>query len=63
VFEMSLGVKIWASATIGDDGTVYIGATQEDDTGVFYAINFHADGPADSSWPMRHGNRYHNGRL
>ncbi|MFT7236498.1 MAG: outer membrane protein assembly factor BamB [Cyclobacteriaceae bacterium] len=63
VFEMSLGVKIWASATIGDDGTVYIGATQEDDTGVFYAINFHANGPADSSWPMRHGNRYHNGRL
>ena len=63
VFEMNLGVKIWASATIGDDGTVYIGASQADDTGVFYAINFHANGPADSSWPMRHGNRYHNGRL
>ncbi|MEQ8240229.1 MAG: PQQ-binding-like beta-propeller repeat protein [Cyclobacteriaceae bacterium] len=63
VFEMSLGTKIWASVTIGDDGTVYIGATQEDGTGAFYAINFHANGPADSSWPMRHGNRYHNGRL
>lgn len=63
VFEMSLGVKIWASATIGDDGTVYIGASQEDDTGVFYAINFHAESAANSSWPMRHGNRYHNGRL
>ncbi|MEQ9297821.1 MAG: PKD domain-containing protein [Cyclobacteriaceae bacterium] len=62
VFELNLGTKIWASATIGDDGTVYIGATQADDTGVFYAINFHANGPADSSWPMRHGNRKHNGR-
>lgn len=63
VFEMSLGTKIWSSATIGDDGMVYIGASQEDDSAIFYAINFHAGGAADSSWPMRHGNRRHTGRL
>lgn len=61
-FELNLGSKIWSSATIGDDGLIYVGATQADDSGLVYAIELYGEAPAESPWPMRHGNRRHTGR-
>lgn len=62
-FEFNLGTKVWSSAAIGDDGLVYVGATQEDGTGLVYAIELYGQSPADSPWPMRHANRRHTSRL
>lgn len=62
-FELSLGAKIWSSVTFDDNGVIYICATQADDTGLIYAIELYAGGPANSAWPMRHGNRKHTGNI
>lgn len=61
-FEFSLGVKIWSSPVMDDDGIIYIAADQEDATGMLYAIDVYSGGPANSSWPMKGKNRKHSGR-
>lgn len=60
--QMTLGVKVWSSPVIADDGTLYIGADQADGTGLLYALNIYSSGPATSSWPMKGGDRKHTGR-
>lgn len=57
-----LGTRVWSSVTIGDNGIIYVGADQDDETALLYAIQTEATGPASSGWPMRAKNARHTGR-
>ena len=57
-----LGTRVWSSVTIGDNGIIYVGADQEDETSLLYAIQTEATGPASTGWPMRAKNARHTGR-
>ena len=63
--------KIWSSIVIGDDGTVYIAFTDNDDRTVSGVAAFKpynaanekfCTGPADSEWPMFGHDRRHTNR-
>ncbi|WP_242156283.1 PQQ-binding-like beta-propeller repeat protein [Aestuariivivens sediminis] len=60
--EMQLGSRVWSSAAIGSDGTIYVAADQSDGTGKLFALKTNASGPASSGWPMRSKNAKHQGR-
>ncbi|MDR0700649.1 MAG: PQQ-binding-like beta-propeller repeat protein [Tannerella sp.] len=54
--------KIWSSPAIGDDGVIYIGITNTDDTSKSALVALTdpgITGIADSAWPMRGQNRKH----
>lgn len=60
--------KIWSSVVIGDDGTVYLQFTDDNDRNISGIVAFNpknaseallCTGPADSQWPMFGGNRRH----
>lgn len=59
--ETQLGVKIWCSPTIGNNGKIYIAADQVDGTAKLYALSTLATGLANGGWPMRSKNAKHTG--
>lgn len=59
------GGKIWSSPTIGNDGTIYIGITNNENASASALVALHDDavtGPALSSWPMRGKDARHTSR-
>jgi outer membrane protein assembly factor BamB len=60
--EIQLGSRVWSSATIGSDGTIYVAADQSDGTGKLYALKTNATGLASGGWPMRSKDAKHTGR-
>ncbi len=60
------GGKIWSSPTIGNDGTIYIGITNNVNSSSNALVALHDDGitgPAQSSWPMRGKDARHTSRV
>lgn len=58
--------KIWSSPTIGRDGTIYIGITNNTDNTASALVALHDDGitgPAQSAWPMRGKDARHTSRT
>ncbi|MDE7444047.1 MAG: PQQ-binding-like beta-propeller repeat protein, partial [Muribaculaceae bacterium] len=60
------GGKIWSSPTIGSDGTVYIGITNNDNANASALVALKDEGitgPANSAWPMRGKDARHTSRT
>lgn len=60
--QTELNGGITTSATIGNDGTVYVLSSNTDKTGTLYALRSNATGLAGDGWPMRSKNARHTGR-
>ncbi len=61
--EMEIGggvsEAVWSSPAIGNDGTIYITASQSDESARLYAIKTDATGLATGGWPMVSKNPKH----
>lgn len=60
------GGKIWSSPTIGNDGTIYIGITNNTNNTSSALVALHDDGitgAAQSAWPMRGKDARHTSRV
>ncbi len=61
--KVALGAGIWSSVAISNDGIIYVGAHQADDSSILYALRTNASGPSSEGWPMRSRNAKRSGRT